>query len=343
MDFPLRERVPENASVSTINRRFRDGLDPETLDYAAALATLRGNYEHGQKLYAAAERKRDEARWAWELDAVARWVPAEPVPELVEAARRRRPMSKKCVQGKPPTHYLDTTTAEPVVDPPSRKCGVRRFGRTGAGETVIYHVPCSRRGCVECRPVVVAAKVAAVPEHAELYAVEVPRSAWAALDKRLRRRRDADEPGEYVRIPRADGMLLVVSDSPIGRPIERAQVEAVMLRASTADGHVTASRSWRVEPTAAPEGFTDEGIVTSRVEWVVEVAERRLSLQPRVDHRSGQIRFGVLPDEKHAELRVVAQVMSDPDYHQLVREHISADRPVSGRHLARMHQARKVA
>lgn len=296
-------------------------ITAEDLDLLAGLARLRGDHDRAAELEAAALRASDRDRWAWELEAAARWVPADPIPELVEAERRRPTpaVSKSLVRSLSKEH----SDARPIV----ATCGVHRFGRWEGSETRVYRAPCGSRSCAECGPKVIARKVAAIPEDRELHAIEIPRSAWPALERRLRRKRQRGEAGDYCRVPRvrtpedrqvapkagAGDLLLIVTDAAdVGAPITLAQVGELMLRAKSADGAITASQAWRASTKGEPpEGFVDEGRVTSTIEWLMKKATQ-MGLEPV---RRGQvIDFGATTPEQHARLSFVGQVLTDDEY-----------------------------
>lgn len=299
-------------------------ITAEDLDLLAGLARLRGDHDRAAELEAAALRASDRDRWAWELEAAARWVPADPIPELVEAERRRpTPAVSESFVSR---HQERDSDAAPIV----AKCGIYRFGRWEGSETRVYRAACGSRSCAECGPKVIGRKLAAIPEDRELHAIEIPRSAWPALERRLRRKRQRGEAGDYCRVPRVrtpedrqgapkagdDDLLLIVTDAAdVGAPITLAQVGELMLQAKSADGAITASRSWRASAKGEPpEGFVDEGRVTSTPEWLMKKATQ-MGLEPV--RRGLLIDFGATTPEQHARLKFIGQVVTDDEYARL--------------------------
>jgi len=179
----------------------------------------------------------------------------------------------------------------------------------------VNHLACGGRSCPDCRPRVIAKKLAAIPEQLELYALEVDESTWdRSLRRKLSRHMKAGKADGWLRIARPDGMALVVSDEPIGPTIDRAQVERLMLEASPSDGCITAAPTWRANRQRCTE-WEDEGIATSSPAFVIAYARKVLGLSVTV-FEDGTIDFGELTDEQDKRLSFVAQVVTDEEYYR---------------------------
>ena len=322
----------------------RVALTADELEDLASLTLLRGDEPRAQRLSALVQHQRHEERAGLELawltehriapDAPApagwEWKPngwggqyldaLEKLPEQRRAsASSPRRMSRYFVVSSLTKSYQDTDPAREAPKRPESerlgRCGVYRWGLLGNRRQMI-HVACRRRSCHDCAPQVIAEKLAAIPEQLELYALEVDESTWArSLRRKLGRHVAAGKADGWLRIARPDGMALVVSDKPIGPAIDRAQVERLMLGASSSDGRITAAPTWRANRQRCTE-WEDEGIATSAPAFVIAYARKRLGLSVSVSDL-GTIDFGELTDEQDQRLRFVAQVVTD-EMHRLL-------------------------
>jgi hypothetical protein len=216
-----------------------------------------------------------------------------------------------------PTPNRDTT-----LDDVLPLCGVMRWGKR-YGRRMMYRRLCGHRGCPRCGPWVAKQRALAIPEDLALYACELTRAEWGALRRKLNRKRDRGEAGDFTRIPLADERLLIVSDAAIGAPITREQVRDVIEGLSTtAYGNLRSSDAWTPRQTEAPEGFVDEGVVTSSVEWIERKAEQ-LRIPVRRDEVLQRWRFGSdnvpLTADEDAALTRAAGVVSDAEYWEQMR------------------------
>ena len=324
----------------------RVALTADELENLASLALLRGDEPRAQRLSALAQSQRHEERAAQELarlrehriapDAPApagwEWKPTgwggqyldalEKLPEQRRAsASSPRRMSRYFVVSSLTKSSQDTDPAREAPKRPESerlgRCGVYRWGLLGNRRQMI-HVACRRRSCHDCAPRVIAEKLAAIPEQLELYAREVDESTWArSLRRKLGRHMKAGKADGWLRIARPDGMALVVSDEPIGPAIDRAQVERLMLGASSSDGRITAAPTWQVDRQRQRcAEWEDEGIATNSPGFVIDHARKRLGLSVSVSDL-GTIDFGELTDEQDQRLRFFAQVVTD-DEHRLL-------------------------
>ena len=321
-------------------------LTADELENLASLALLRGDEPRAQQLSALVQHHRHEERAAQELawlrehriapDAPApagwEWKPngwggqyldaLEKLPEQRRAsASSPRRMSGYFVVSSLTKSYQDTDPAREAPKRPESerlgRCGVYRWGLLGNRRQMI-HVACRRRSCHDCAPQVIAEKLAAIPEQLKLYALEVDESTWArSLRRKLGRHVATGEADGWLRIARPGGMALVVSDEPIGPAIDRAQVERLMLGASSSDGRITAAPTWQVDRQRQRcAEWEDEGIATSSPGFVIDHARKRLGLSVSVSDL-GTIDFGELSDEQDQQLRFVAQVVTD-EMHRLL-------------------------
>ncbi len=191
-------------------------------------------------------------------------------------------------------------------------CGVVRWGRAD-GRRVMYRVRCWSRSCLLCGPLVAQRAVDAIP-HGPLFAVQIERAVWRALQAKLTRLRQAGELGDYLRLPLSDGRLLIVSDAEIGPAMSRSQlVELINEMSSTEHGNLSASRAWRPQHSAAPDGFVDEGLVTASVEHVVATAQR-VGVTVGHDARNDRWTFGPCTPQQDAALTRAAAPLRDADW-----------------------------
>ena len=157
------------------------------------------------------------------------------------------------------------------------ECGaVTWLTRTGADRWV--RVPCKRKGCVGCGPVV---RQAAGDHYGEqlagageaIYQVRISRAGWKAMVKRLTR-----AGARYVRVPAPGGAFVVLSTLVLGEAVADPKTAAQeACRAMPTDSaHVSSSRPWAM--TSKPAG-PDVGDGAERWELVgvlgVSVAEAR--------------------------------------------------------------------
>jgi len=322
----------------------RVALTADELEDLASLTLLRGDEPRAQRLSALAQSQRHEERAGLELAWLTehRIAPDAPAPagwewkpdgwggQYLDAVvklpeQRRAPtssprrMSGSVVVSSLTTRDPDTPSAEMRQKRSESerlgRCGVYRWGRLNSRRQMA-HLACGGRSCPDCRPRVIAEKLAAIPEHLELYALEVDESTWdRSLRRKLSRHMKAGKADGWLRIARPDGMALVVSDEPIGPTIDRAQVERLMLEASPSDGCITAAPTWRANRQRCTE-WEDEGIATGSPAFVIDFARKRLGLSVSVSDL-GTIDFGELTDEQDQRLRFAAQVVTD-EMHRLL-------------------------
>ena len=278
--------------------------------WAAGEALIRGDQAEHDRLIAAAQ----ELDWADEAARVAARPSRITLPPITILPEEQRaivaagepgtvtdiPVSKNVVS-------LDSHTTDLDTGGRRRPCGRRHLLRVGGTRTVRRRFLCGARRCETCRPRVITRKSDAVKSE-QLYAIQVEKgNDWVALDKRLRRMRDRGEAAEYVRIPRGSDQLLIVSEVPIGPPIEHDTMKHYMLDAKVEWGSITSSKGWRPEHVSMPDDIVDEGEITSSDEWVSKVATS-IGLRPTVTNDDGDIDFGDTTDQQHERIKYAACV-----------------------------------
>lgn len=195
-----------------------------------------------------------------------------------------------------------------------RGCGLLRMARVRSEISLFYRPACNSKNCPWCREKVLNRWMERIPEGTVLYADVIHKSQWKGLKDQLARSRQRGDDGDYAHVPVSDTTYLVVSDAPIGEPIDHSEIRDALDYTETEYGRLITSRNWKkpAAPVKADEGsFRDEGVCRSSWKWINGKLEQRG--HEKVHHEERKRGYRTTEDE-HQSLIDVAAPVSEAEY-----------------------------